>query len=84
MSHTKGPWTLNPGQSTRVDLIDNSKGEAIGEIVWVDVRNPADAKLIKAAPDLLEALEGLLMYPLGTFQVAAAKAAIEAAKGQQT
>jgi hypothetical protein len=56
MTHTPAPWTLNPARSTRVDLIDNSKGEAIGEIVWVDVRNPADARLIVAAPELLEAL----------------------------
>jgi hypothetical protein len=56
-NHTPGPWTLNPAQSTRVDLIDNHKGEAIGEIVWVDVRNPADARLIAAAPELLEALK---------------------------
>ena len=59
MTHTPAPWTLNPGRSTRVDLIDNPKGEAIGEIVWVDVRNPADARLIAAAPDLLAALDAL-------------------------
>jgi hypothetical protein len=39
-----------------VDLIDNPKGEAVGEVVWVDVRNPADARLIVAAPELLDAL----------------------------
>jgi hypothetical protein len=59
MTHTPAPWTLNPAQSTRVDLIDNPKGEAIGEVVWVDVRNPADARLIVAAPDLLAALDAL-------------------------
>lgn len=57
MTHTPAPWTLNPARSTRVDLIDNAKGHAIGEIVWVDVRSPADALLIAAAPDLLEALK---------------------------
>lgn len=57
MTHTPAPWTLNSARSTRVDLIDNAKGHAIGEIVWVDVRNPADARLIAAAPDLLAALE---------------------------
>lgn len=59
MTHTPAPWTLNPGRSTRVDLIDNPKGEAIGEIVWVDVRNPADARLIVKAPDLFAALDAL-------------------------
>lgn len=58
--HTPGPWTLNPARSTRVDLIDNAKGHAIGEIVWVDVRNPADAQLIAAAPALLVALHAAL------------------------
>lgn len=53
---TQKVWTLNPARSTRVDLIDNAKGEAVGEIVWVDVRNPADARLIVAAPELLDAL----------------------------
>jgi hypothetical protein len=61
--HTPGPWTLNPARSTRVDLIDNAKGHAIGEIVWVDVRNPADALLIKASPDLLAALRELQANP---------------------
>jgi hypothetical protein len=36
-----------------VDLIDNPKGEAVGEVVWIDVRNPADAALIIKAPELL-------------------------------
>jgi hypothetical protein len=39
-----------------VDLIDDQNGHAVGEIVWVDVRNPADARLIVAAPELLDAL----------------------------
>lgn len=60
MNHTPGPWTLNPARSTRVDLIDNPKGEAVGEVVWVDVRNPADARLIVAAPELLEALKAFV------------------------
>ena len=78
MTHTPAPWHLSEARSTKVDLIDNSKGEAIGEIVWVDTRNPADAKLIVAAPDLLEAcIEALSLfdnYPetweaIGTYQV---------------
>ena len=51
MKHTPAPWTLHDARSTRVDLINNAKGHAVGEIVWVDVRNPADAALIAAAPD---------------------------------
>jgi len=55
--HTPAPWLLSNARSTKVDLINSAKGHAIGEIVWVDVRNPSDAKLIAAAPDLLEALK---------------------------
>jgi hypothetical protein len=55
--HTPAPWLLSNARSTKVDLINSVKGHAIGEIVWVDVRNPSDAKLIAAAPDLLEALK---------------------------
>lgn len=58
--HTPGPWVLNKAHSTRVDLINTRKGDAIGEIVFADVRNPADARLIASAPLLLEALRDLL------------------------
>lgn len=54
MSHTPAPWKIDGAISTRVLLIKDAKGHAIGEIV--DTRNPANAKLIAAAPDLLEAL----------------------------
>jgi hypothetical protein len=54
MSHTPKPWKIDGAISTRVLLIDDAKGHAIGEIV--DTRNPANAKLISAAPDLLDAL----------------------------
>lgn len=60
MKYTPGPWTINPARSTRVDLIDTAKGEAVGEVVFVDVRNPADARLIAAAPALLAALHAAL------------------------
>jgi hypothetical protein len=63
MKHTPAPWHLSDARSTKVNLIDNSKKQAIGEIVWVDTRNPADAKLIAAAPDLLEAcIEALNLF----------------------
>ena len=62
MKHTPAPWTLHDARSTRVDLINNSKGYAVGEIVWVDVRNPADAALIAAAPDMLELLYRCLPF----------------------
>lgn len=54
MSHSPAPWKLATGHSTRVLLINDAKGHAVGE--YVDTRNPADARLISAAPDLLDAL----------------------------
>jgi len=62
MKHTPAPWTLHDARSTRVDLINDAKGHAVGEIVWVDVRNPADAALIAAAPDMLELLYRCLPF----------------------
>ena len=58
--HTPGPWTIQHGASPRVYLIDSPQGHAIGEIVYSDTRNPSDAQLIAAAPDLLQALNGML------------------------
>jgi hypothetical protein len=60
MSHTPAPWKIDGAHSTRVLLINDAKGYAIGEII--DTRNPANAKLIAAAPDLLEALLTALPY----------------------
>lgn len=57
--HTPGPWTIQHGHSNRVYLIDNAQGHALGEIVYSDTRNPADAQLIAAAPDMLDALQSI-------------------------
>ena len=61
--HTPAPWTIQHGESRRVYLINNRAGHAIGEIVYADTRNPSDAQLIAAAPDLLAALDALLKMP---------------------
>ena len=53
-------WSIAPGQDRRVYLINDSKNNAVGEIVYADARNPADARLISAAPDLLDALQALM------------------------
>lgn len=57
--HTPGPWQIADGESRRVYLINHGR-DAVGETVYIETRNPADAKLIAAAPDLLEALESML------------------------
>ena len=58
--HAPAPWKIVPGESRRVYLVNDSKNQAIGEIVYTDTRNPDDAKLIAAAPELLAALAWLL------------------------
>ncbi len=55
--HTPGPWSLSDSRSTMVLLIDDKKKQAVGEVVYVDVRNPADASLIVMAPELLQQLK---------------------------
>lgn len=49
-------WKIEAGNSNRVYLINDRKGYAVGEIVYTDTRRPEDARLIAAAPDLVEAL----------------------------
>lgn len=88
--HTPAPWKIDAAHSTRVLLLNDAKGYAIGEIV--DTRNPANARLIAAAPDLLEALctalpfvedhEGSDIYKSGA--VARAVAQIRAAIDKAT
>jgi hypothetical protein len=58
--HTPAPWTIQHGETRRVYLINDRAGHAIGEVVYTDTRNPSDAQLIAAAPDLLAALVRLL------------------------
>ncbi len=48
-------WTIAAGESPRVYLIHDGR-DSVGEIVYTDTRRPEDARLIAAAPDLLDAL----------------------------
>jgi len=85
-------WTIAAGESTRVYLINDGR-DAVGEIVYTDTRRPEDARLIAAAPDLLDALylalpfvedhEGSEIYKPGAVAEAIRKirAAIDKAEG---
>ena len=83
--HTPGPWQFIPEDETAASLVE-SDGTSI--MVMYALENStgafhfaANTQLICAAPDLLEALQNLLTFPLGTFQVEAARAAIDKATG---
>ena len=56
--HTQGPWTIGK-QDHDVIMIDTANGTAICDVYGDSVDQPANARLIAAAPDLLEALETL-------------------------
>lgn len=76
-------WTIKDGESSRVYLVDSGR-DAIGEIVYAETRNPADARLIAAAPDLLAALMETIetMKEHGLTPPASAHAAIKRAEGK--
>lgn len=85
MKHTTGPWTTAEGPTYCAIRTD---GRVIADMRLVGLHyNKADAALIAAAPDLLEALQRLMDAPShGTHQAMsraceAARAAIAKATG---
>ncbi len=91
-------WTYNNGQNTEPVLIDTAAGMRVAVFDCDNNRNPpnpytftleqarAHARLCSAAPDLLEALELILIY-LGDWdskdeECVKARAAIAKAKGK--
>ncbi len=98
--HTPGPWRVTESNLRKVvsdslDGFDPLAGENVIGGAWTGPRAYANARLIAAAPDLLEALEDALsgwhyirtyhgdLYGVGWVRVEnAATAAIAKAKGQ--
>jgi hypothetical protein len=59
--HTPGPWRLGQQRFTDFVMIEGPKGqvtgwkqEMIGEVCWVSEEDKANARLIAAAPELLD------------------------------
>ena len=83
--HTEGPWPMR--ESATHVTVTNARGDAV---FHDDKRIPgvmADARLIAAAPDLLEALKDMtdlvqLMCPFDGPQQRKARAAIARATGE--
>ena len=89
-SFTPGPWraSLQHGRTYLLDSAASGSRKNVGDIA---VNNPADARLIAAAPDLLEALyravDDLSDYirlggNIGDTAVKMARAAIAKARGE--
>ena len=92
-SHTPGPWDVEPKGSRH--FVDGADGLAVAYLGWAGVRErseiEANARLIAAAPELLEALERIstaydetLRHPIAAPLLQAiygARAAIAKAKG---
>jgi hypothetical protein len=97
MTHTPGPWEVSKPLHHFDYTVINPKGDAeIGDWLVAGVRWEANARLIAAAPELLEVLEDLIEGHLrwvdlgdgirisgpSPGQWEAARAAIAKAKGQ--
>ena len=61
--HTPGPWTMEPF----VDGCYDVNSPDTGDLVAHEIASEADARLIAAAPDLLEALRMVLNVSEGGF-----------------
>lgn len=84
-THTPGPWELHRVDTSSGDEIHDVADNAHIATVWKSNRAEDNAKLIAAAPELLEALEECLQWAKnqGWHQpgVDSCKAAIAKAKG---
>ncbi len=86
--HTSGPWTVDPGHGDYMGAILGASGVPVCTFGYCTTYYPvegdpptdADARLIASAPDLLEALQGLVL-PINNKAHNAARAAIAKATG---
>ena len=91
MKHTEGPWSAAEPRHNYDTVIRGPKGEPIALALiagYTKQEGTANAALLAAAPDLLEALEEMvdlveLMCPFDGPQQRNARAAIARATGEQ-
>lgn len=81
MEHTKGPWIFTEG---KMPAISDSSGIPVAMQCRrnKEGEGKANAQLIAAAPELLEALETIIAYGACDENLDAARAAIAKAKGE--
>lgn len=66
-SHTPGPWTVLDGGERGFDIAhDDGRGRVVANTDNVDMTDECNARLIAAAPDLLDALQEAIIQ-LRTF-----------------
>ena len=78
--HTPGPWAIEPDALGESSIVTDNGGT----IADVYGRNPANARLIAAAPDLLAALQAVADYWAGGDVPADIDAAMRAAIAKAT
>lgn len=85
--HTPGPWNIDKDDSG-----NGVSANVNGSRYWItgviqepgkEFSDEANARLIAAAPDLLEALQNIVESGLSTSRISAARAAIAKATGEQ-
>jgi len=91
MGHTPGPWKFDKWNDEKLEALilmdcDHPDGWRFG--AWMDTRNEANARLIAAAPEMLEALKMVLEVGLaeedgaGTVESVVYKAIAAAKQGE--
>ena len=80
--HTPGPWRYAPTNTETVShLVRCSEGYAVADVThWFDLPADANARLIAAAPDMLEALEFIAGYAAMEPRIASDEVVIERAR----
>jgi hypothetical protein len=79
--HTPGPWASNSADSFELGVYGS--GYRIAKMTGGEInRDVANARLIAAAPELLEALQAIIDTGLSTSKITAAKKAIAKATGE--
>ena len=82
--HTPGPWTVSETRHSYDTVIRGPKNEPIALALiagYTKQEGQSNARLIAAAPELLEALQMLLEFPNTGPATSAARAAIAKATG---
>lgn len=55
--YTKGPWTVSGESTLNIISFDTPKGRKVCSLLSQNIEDQANASLIAAAPELLEALQ---------------------------